>query len=159
MRLLPHCCPIGCLSGLLSGVAGIGHLAPAHPGHGGLTPVEDWLNEAGHNIRYEAGSAALAAKARAHHPLRGRPCRGATAVEHHQSRNSGVKRTARIAKLVSGGRYDYISLILVLVVIALSLYSVVTTSDSTAQWLSGGTAAMGALSILRMFRTRRAGRF
>ena len=71
-----------------------------------------------------------------------------------------MKRTARIAKLVSGGRHNFhIDLILELVIIALLLYSFVTTSDSTAQWLIGAAAAMGALIILRMFRTRRARRF
>jgi len=42
---------------------------------------------------------------------------------------------------------------------ALLLYSFVTTSDSTAQWLIGAAAAMVALTIRRMFRTRRARRF
>jgi len=64
-----------------------------------------------------------------------------------------VKRTARIAKLVSGGRHHFpISLILELGLTAFVLYSAVTESDSTAQWLSGGAAAIGVLIILRMVR-------
>ncbi len=64
-----------------------------------------------------------------------------------------MKRAARIAEFVGPGRHHFpISFIVAIVVIALSLYSVVTTSDSTAQWLSGGTAAFSALLILRMVR-------
>ncbi len=71
-----------------------------------------------------------------------------------------MKRTARIAKLVSGGRHHFlISLIVDLAIMALLLYSFVTTSDSTAQWLSGAAAAMLALTIRRGVRTRRARRF
>ena len=71
-----------------------------------------------------------------------------------------MKRAARIAKRVSGGRHDFhLSLILELALTAFFLYSFVTPSDSTAQWLSGGAAAFGVLIILRMVRTRRARRF